>query len=291
MPNARTKLFGVIGDPVGHSLSPVLHNYFLKKYKLNAFYFAFRVVPANLAACVQGAWAMGLAGLNVTLPHKEKVVELVKFRSPEVNLLGVANTLSMREEGVAAFVTDPAGFMASVQPLQTHFSESRVVLFGAGGSARSVAYALSKMGARELTIVNRTYDRALQLSRFCTEQLGFRKVSILGMRDPALNDHILGAQALVNATSIGMAPYVDYTPLQDFSAVSQNHFVYDLVYNPVWTVFLREAKKNGAKVQNGLDMLIYQGLESLQIWMNETYTIARNELNALRIQLSTELQS
>jgi len=142
-----------------------------------------------------------------------------------------------------------------------------------------------------LTIVNRTYDRALQLSRFCTEQLGFRKVSVLGMRDPGLNDHILGAQALVNATSIGMSPYVDYTPLYDFSAVSQNHFVYDLVYNPVWTVFLREAKKKGAKVQNGLDMLIYQGLESLQIWMNETYSIARNELNALRIQLSTELQT
>lgn len=290
MPNSRTKLFGVIGDPVGHSLSPALQNFFLKKFKINAVYLAFRVTPANIAACVQGAWAMNMAGLNVTIPHKEKVAQLATFKSPEVNLLGVANTLSLREEGVSAFVTDPPGFIESLAADRERFKGSRAILFGAGGSARSVTYALSKLGISELTIVNRTWDRAVQLTQFCKTHLGFSRVSNSALDDPTLQDRIQAAEILVNATSIGMAPYADYSPLHDFSAVSKKQYVYDLVYNPAWTLFLREAEKKGAQIKNGLDMLIYQGLASLRIWMNEKYTLDRNALNELRIYLTTELQ-
>lgn len=291
MANSRTKLFGVIGDPVGHSLSPALHNFFLKKFKINAVYLAFRVLPANIAACVQGAWAMSLAGLNVTIPHKEKAAQLAAFKSPEVNLLGVANTLYIREEGVSAFVTDPPGFIESLATEKERFKGSRAILFGAGGSARSVTYAMSKLGIAELTIVNRTWDRALQLTQFCKTNLGFLQVSNIGPEDPTLNDRIQQADILVNTTSIGMAPYTDYSPLNDFSAVAKKHYVYDLIYNPAWTLFLREAEKKGAQVKNGLDMLIYQGLASLRIWMNEKYTLDRNALSELRIHLTTELPS
>jgi shikimate dehydrogenase len=284
-------LFGVIGEPVGHSLSPVLHNYFLKKFKINAVYLAFRVLPANLSACVQGAWAMGIAGLNVTLPHKEKVAQLAPFKSPEVNLLGVANTLFMREEGAAAFVTDPPGFTESLGNDKSRFEGNGAVLFGAGGSARSVTYALSQLGITDLTIVNRTYDRALLLTQFCKANLGFKKVINIGLEDPTLNDRIDQSHVLINSTSIGMAPYIDYSPLTSFAAVSKKHLVYDLIYNPSWTLFLREAEKRGAQVKNGLDMLIYQGLFSLRIWMNEKYSLDRNEMNDIRIYLTTELQT
>jgi shikimate dehydrogenase len=289
--NSRTKLFGVIGDPVGHSLSPVLQNYFLKKFKINAVYLAFRVLPANLQSCVQGAWAMGFAGLNVTLPHKSDAAQLASFKSPEVNLLGVANTLVMREEGVAAFITDPYGFTESLGNEKNRFEGNQAILFGAGGSARSITFALSRLRVRQITIVNRTSERAIQLEQFCKEQLAFQNVTHIGFDDPALDDRIDEATILVNSTSIGMAPHTDQSPLPSFKAISKKHFVYDLVYNPSWTRFLHESEKRGATVKNGMDMLIFQGLESLRIWMNEQYALERNILNDLRIQLTTELQA
>jgi len=289
LPNSRTKLFGVIGDPVGHSLSPTLQNYFLKKFKINAVYLAFRVLPANLQACVSGAWAMGFAGLNVTLPHKEKVASLATYKSPAVNLLGVANTLCFRDDGVTAFVTDPAGFLESLADEKSRFVGSRAVLFGAGGAARSVAYSLSQLGVYELVIANRSQERAVQLIRFCETNLSFKMVQAIGLDDPSLNDHIDQSLFLVNATSMGMAPYTDESPLKNFAAISHKHLVYDLIYNPIWTFFLSEVQKRGAQVKNGLDMLIYQGLESLRIWMNERYELDKNGINDLRIHLLTEL--
>jgi len=289
--NARTKLFGVIGDPIGHSLSPILQNFFLKKFKINAVYLAFRVAPPHVSSCLQGAWAMGFAGLNVTLPHKGEAAQLAAFKSPEVSLLGVANTLVMREAGVAAFITDPYGFTESLGTDKSRFEGCQAILFGAGGSARSITFALAHMRVRQLTIVNRTYERAVQLVQFCREQLGFQNVVNIGYEDPTLDERIDQAALLVNSTSIGMAPHTDQSPLPSFKAVSKKHFVYDLVYNPAWTRFLHESEKRGATVKNGLDMLIFQGLESLRIWMNEHYTLERNTLNDLRIQLTTELQT
>lgn len=289
MIDTQTKLFGVIGDPIEHSLSPLMQNWMIRLFGRNAVYTAFHVRQDELASAMQGMKALKIAGFNVTIPHKEAVVRYATEKSHEVALLNAANTLKHQDNAISAHVTDPAGFIESLSSLQKMFDGASVVLLGAGGSARSIAYALSVLKVNQLTIVNRTAERAAKLSHMARSRFGIPVVRTLTPDDARLNDAIEASTILINATSVGMYPHVDASPLPDHSAINSAHFVYDLIYNPAKTFLLRQAEKRGAGIQNGLDMLIFQGLESLRFWFDEQFVLDSASLTELRTILNKAL--
>ncbi len=290
MPDSRTKVFGIIGDPILHSLSPVMHTYFMQEFKINGVYCAFRVAASDLEACLRGAQAMNFIGLNVTLPHKGAVAQLAHFTSPEVTLLQVANTLSFKSDGIHAFTTDHYGFLASLGEQRSRFAGAHVLMFGAGGSARSVAFALSQLEIASLVIANRDEAKAIELAQFCRQRLAMSEATAIALNHPNIDYFIDRSTILINTTSLGMYPLSNESPITSYAAIGSRHFVYDLIYNPLMTRFMYEAEKRGAKVKNGLEMLIYQGLASLNIWLYENYHLSTEAINKLKSLLYRELK-
>jgi len=290
MTDSRTRLFGLIGNSVTHSLSPAMHSYFTKKFKINGVYCAFQVEEGNLAASLTGARALGFAGLNVTTPHKESVVGIANFHSPDVSLLRVANTLSFRQDGVYAYVTDHLGFLQSLAEEVDRFKGAQVLMFGAGGSARSIAFALSQLNIAGLTIVNRDQARAAALVQLCRQKFSLTQTQALPLNLPQIDHYVELASILINTTSIGMFPMLQESPLQRFDGINKRHYVFDVIYNPIQTRLLFEADKRGATVKNGMEMLIFQGLASLNIWLHGDYRLDRSDLQELKNLLYRELE-
>ncbi len=286
--SARTKLFAVIGDPVAHSLSPVMQNWFIRQFGLDAVYTAFHVRNSDLRACVDGLRAMGIGGLNVTVPHKEAVLPFIDHASKAVELLGAANTLKNDDGRIRAFVTDPYGFEQSLVE-KSRFKDAGVLMFGAGGAAKSVAYALARLGVKKLIIHDLVEDKTRELVKLCRERFGLADVSSLADVSVNLNDVIAETPILINATAVGMHPLHEKSVIEDFAPVSEKHFCFDLVYNPAKTRFLRLAERAGAAVQNGLDMLIFQGLQSLRIWTDEELQLTPGQLKHVRMIMNEQL--
>ncbi len=289
MIKTTTKLFGVIGDPVAHSLSPLMQNWFFQRFGIDAVYLAFHVHPDRLGACVEGMRALNITGLNVTVPHKEAVLAFVDERSPDVALIGAANTLKNDGSKISADVTDPYGFIESLGPARDRFPGAAVLLFGAGGAGKSIAYALAKLGVQRLTIVESIEEKAESLAALARESFHLPTVETLNIKNPGMNEAIHQSTIVINATPQGMHPNTSSSVVEDFSAFSRSHLVYDLVYNPVTTRFLAEAKAKGATILGGLDMLIFQGLQSLRIWMEEDFELEEKSLRQVRKLLMTEL--
>jgi shikimate dehydrogenase len=208
-----------------------------------------------------------------------------------VNLLGACNTLKNVNGKITASVTDSYGFIESLGGRRTIFNGAGVVLLGAGGGARSVVYALSRLGVQKLFISDVVFERSLNLSQMAMHDLKLADVTALSNQDPALNDAVAESTILINASPVGMHPDVHSLPFANLSVLTEKHFVYDLVYNPGMTKLLQEAQARGAAVQNGLDMLIFQGLQSLRIWHNEGFQLQEAALNELAHLMKAELES
>ena len=289
MIDSLTKLYGVIGNPVKHSLSPLLQNRMLAEFHINAGYLAFEVAPEDISGVISGMKSLGISGLNVTVPHKEKIVQYADEKSAEVGLLGVANTLKNENGVISAFVTDPAGFLESLADRKKMFENAQVLLLGSGGSARSVAYSLGQLGIRQLVIANRTPDRAQQVAQAAVEVFHVPDAVAIPYSTQHVNKAISASQVIINATSLGLYPRISESPVADFSCFHSGQLVYDLIYNPPKTRLLEEAERRGAQIQNGLDMLIFQGLASLRIWEDEHFQLGE-KLADMRRLLSAALQ-
>ncbi len=286
MINSKTKLYGVIGHPIAHSLSPVLHNWMLQRFDFNAVYVAFNVEPQFLRNAFNGMKAFGIAGLNVTLPHKGSVVDYISVLSPEIKHLRVANTIKYTESGLYGYVTDPYGFIESLGPRKERFQNTRVLILGAGGSAQSILYALKELGCSKIMIYNRTIEKALQLASKASGKLAIDSITVL--QNEQLKDAATEAEIIVNTTSVGMHPDPG-NPLPFEGILKPDHFVYDLIYNPLQTPLLQMAEKAGAAWQNGLGMLIFQGLRSLQIWTDTDVQLNSKDLEQLTDHLIREM--
>ncbi|MDZ7370471.1 MAG: shikimate dehydrogenase [candidate division KSB1 bacterium] len=290
MTDARTTLFGVIGDPIAHSLSPVMQSYFIKEFGLNAVYVAFHVKVDRLTDAVAGMRALGIAGLNVTVPHKEAVLAAVDRLSDEVRQLGAANTLKLENGTVSAHVTDPYGFIESLGEKKDRFNGARVLLLGAGGAARSVCWAAARLGVAEIILHDIDAAKSVALVERC-RAFGIPRATLLSDLQVPLGQVISETPIVINATPIGMHPYDNRSPIETFSAVDRGHFFYDLVYNPAQTLFLRSAAERGAETQNGLQMLIFQGLESMRIWTGLPLHLTAFQLQELTSLLTKKLES
>jgi shikimate dehydrogenase len=263
-------IFAVFGDPIEHSLSPVMHNAAYKALGMDCEYHKFRVTMDDLEAAIMGARAMGFGGLNLTIPLKEKALEIVE-PDPMALAIGAVNTIEFPGDaiagitsitgiaGIAGHNTDGIGAVKALAASGVDIPGSRVLILGAGGAARAVAYQLAKDGAR-VTIANRTLGKAQELAE------NVRSVGDAnGTGLEELSKLTADADIIINTTSVGMHPDTDRT-LVTANMMHTGQVIFDIVYSPLNTRLLLEAKKAGAVTIDGIRMLVLQGAESFRIW-------------------------
>ena len=273
--NGKTKICGIFGYPVEHSFSPAMHNAAFKNLSLNRAYVPFPVRPENLAYAVEAMRTLGLAGVNVTVPHKQAVTEFLDELSPAARLSGAVNTI-VNEGGVlTGHNTDGEGFIrALAESAGSEYIRGPVLIIGAGGAARAVAVALALSGTEEIIIANRTEARAAELSSLLEESTGCRVMAFKWEGQPAEGspEHREWAavldrvKLLVQTTSLGMRPAVDTYPSIPYQLVHSGQVAVDLVYNPPSTCFMNKCREAGAVVYNGTGMLLYQGAIAFELW-------------------------
>lgn len=263
--SGETRVFCVLGHPVGHSMSPAMHNAALAEMGVNGVYVAFDVHPDGLAEAVRGLQALGVGGVNCTIPHKEALLPLMDEVSEDAALIGAVNTLCLRDGKCIGENTDAPGFLSDLRAAGAEPAGKRALVLGAGGSARAVATALVRTGAR-VTVANRTLARAEELAAELNAKLRVDVVRASELRAEALKEATAEADIIVNTTSLGMSPNVDAMPDLPLDALREGVFVYDLIYNPVETRLLREARRRGARGTHGAGMLARQGALALEMW-------------------------
>ena len=256
----------LLAHPVGHSLSPAMHNAAFEALGVEAVYRALDVPPIELAARVRGLRRPETLGANVTIPHKEAALDLMDRLTPAARAIGAVNTVVPRRDELVGDNTDAGGFLRALAESGIAVRGARAVVLGAGGAARAIAYALATAGAETVRVHNRTHDRAQRLADALAEFGDVRAVpdAELGMVGRA-------ATLLVNATSVGMAggPAEDALPCGS-DALPEEGAVVDIVYRPALTPLLREAGQRGLVAQNGVPMLVHQGAAALEQWTGET---------------------
>lgn len=256
--NSMTKVYGVIGHPVKHSMSPAIHNFAFEYADINAVYLCFDVTPERLGEAVRGFKAIGLAGFNVTIPHKENIVNYLDKIDESARLIGAVNTVVNDNGRLRGYNTDGSGFINALKKRGLHVDEA--IVLGSGGASRAVCTALVLNGVRRINILNRTYDNAASLANHIKSLSASCEVCA----DTLDNIKKYRGQLLVNTTSVGMWPRVDECPVDTIPAGVQT--VYDIVYNPRETKLIKMAKEKGCGVIYGIEMLVGQAIESLRIW-------------------------
>ncbi len=265
MIDAKTKLVALIGNPVEHSLSPIMHNAVFKKFGMNYVYLAFKVDKEKLKDVVNCFKALEI-NFNVTIPHKIEIMKYLDDISKEAKLIQAVNVVKIDNGKAIGYNTDGIG---ALKALKIDVKDKNVLILGAGGAARAIAFQLA-LNRANVYISNRTFEKALKLSDEIRKKTGTKSFAI-PLDRKILREKIKEMDIVIQATSVGMYPNTNETLLyrEDFR---KDLIVMDIVYNPLETRFLKEAKKAGAKTIDGLGMLIYQGIESLKIWfeiMNE----------------------
>ncbi|NQS76182.1 MAG: shikimate dehydrogenase [Peptococcaceae bacterium] len=264
-----TKICGVFGCPVGHTLSPIMHNAAFTATGLRYVYVPFEVAPYTLPAAVEGIRALGMAGVNLTVPHKEAVLPLLDGISDEAAHIGAVNTIINREGYLYGENTDGKGYLKALREAGFVPAGRTVLFLGAGGSARAVAVQLALAGAGKLVFANRTEARAAQLAQFVTDRTG--TVTDLAPWPERPGDQVLAqvlaeADLVVQTTSLGMSPNVYETVPLPFANFRPGQVASDLVYNPPETLFLKKARLGGAVTVSGLGMLLHQGALAFELW-------------------------
>lgn len=268
-----TKLLGVMGDPVEHSLSPAMHNAAIAHLGVDYVYLPFPVKPAKLATAVAGLAAIGVKGFNLTIPHKQAIIPLLSEVSPLAQSVGAVNTVYWTEPGWVGINTDVAGFLAPLlsldQSLSRDWKHTKVVILGAGGAARAVVAGCRELGCTEIHVVGRNRDK---LAAFAASWLN-TPISVPITVHPweELSMVLPETGLFVNTTPIGMYPQVEQSPLSDadFTCLNSQTIVYDLIYTPSPTRFLQQAKAVGAIAIDGSEMLVQQGAAALKIWLDQ----------------------
>ncbi len=257
-------LAGVIGHPISHSKSPKLHNYWLSKYNINGFYIPFSVTTDKLQDSIKSLIALGFNGVNVTIPHKTNILSFADSVTDRAALIGAANTLYFSKNGkVHADNTDGYGFIQNIidEIPDYDFYDKTALIYGAGGSARAITSALISNGVKEVGITNRTRSKAQIIS----EDLG-AKVSVVDWRSAP--ETIGKVDLIINATSMGMIGQPEFS--QPISRAKKSAVVVDIVYNPLITELLKEARKLKLKTVGGIGMLINQAVPAFEHWFQKS---------------------
>ena len=268
--NHTTKIVGVMGHPIKHSFSPLMHNISFEMLNLNYIYLPFDVTVANLKTALKGMVALGIRGVNVTLPFKEKIGQYLSDISDEAGIVGSVNTV-VNENGVLhGHNTDVHGIIETIAPFKDEITGNTVTVIGAGGASRSVLYSLIKEFKPErINIVNRTSDKAESLKEYFVSKMLFENIHTFELVPPDLVGVFSDSKMIINSSSIGMTPNIDDSPTNIAESFNKDQVVFDVVYTPSKTKFLQLAEQQGAIALNGLKMFVEQGAKSFELWTEQ----------------------
>lgn len=264
---AKTKLLGVIGNPIEHSFSPKLHNYIVEQMNADYVYTAFKIEASDLKYVADAMRALGIKGINVTAPYKAQIMQYLDVISDDARLFNSVNTVVNRNGKLYGYTTDSEGFYASLVNEGIEICNKNVLVIGAGGVVTPTLIRLIRENPKSITVVNRTQSKVNILMEDIFNKTGYK---ISTNMDSSSYD------VVINTTSAGMSPKEDILPtdsiecIKNLDFISEKTAVVDMIYNPEKTLFLRECEKRGAKIANGLGMLIYQGIFAYELFTDTT---------------------
>jgi len=281
--DSATSLYAVIGHPVRHSLSPVMHNFLFQKYKINAVYLAFDISPNDLRIFFQAMRVLPVAGCNITLPHKTNAFKFLDKIDTSAQAVSAVNTVVNKNGKLVGYNTDIYGIEMTLKNLKVDIPTSTFLVLGAGGAARAVIYCLVRHKSPQIYLANRTYVRALNLKNLIARTFPHSVIKALPLDDSHLKKIISEVDCIINATSLGIKPD-DPSPLP-VEFIRRRHKIFDLTYNPDSSALIRFSRKKGCRAIDGLPMLVWQGLKAFNIWTN-----IQPDFNSVYRKLKTELK-
>ena len=263
--NGHTRTCGLIGNPVEHTMSPVIHNNLADMTGNNLVYVPFHVPEGYVGDAVKGAYALNLLGMNVTVPYKSDVIPFLKEIDPLAEQIGAVNTLVRTEGGYKGYNTDMPGLYRAMCSDGVNLVGEKVLILGAGGVARAVAMLMAKQEVAQIILLNRTVERAWKIAKEVNEIAGKDLVSVLALEAydtlPADETYLV-----IQATSVGMHPNIEDAVIEEEAFYKRVHTGYDLIFNPLETKFMKLVKNCGGEAFNGLKMLLYQGVIAYELW-------------------------
>lgn len=280
--SGKTRLCGIIGDPVEHSMSPVMHNAAFRELGLDYLYLPFRVESQQLAKAIEGVRALNIRGLNVTIPHKVAVLQFLDELDPLAASIGAVNTIVNDDGRLTGYNTDADGFLQALLERGIKPEGKRTVILGAGGASRAISFILAKNKAH-LVILNRRsgLEPAQELANRLST-LFSSEAKALALNRENLRDTLDEANLLVNTTSVGMSPNIDQS-LVATDLLNTKLIVFDIVYNPLKTRLLKEAETAGATIISGIDMLAWQGALAFEKWTGQKAPIELMRKEAIKL--------
>lgn len=264
--DGTTKVWGLIADPVEHSMSPLMQNFYAERTGVNGVYVPFKVEGDRVEEALRGAFALNIQGLNVTVPHKQRVMEHLDYIHEDARAIGAVNTLVRTEKGYGGYNTDGAGLKRAMDEAGISPEGRACILLGAGGAAKAAACVLAKGGARQIYILNRRTDRAGELAEAVNRMTGRETALALALDDYIRIPDIEEGYLAVQSTSVGMHPHDDEVILEDPAFYRKISEAVDVVYTPARTRFMKLVEEAGGRAINGLDMLLYQGIIAYELW-------------------------
>ncbi len=261
--NGKTRTCGLIGNPVEHTMSPVIHNTLAKELGINLVYVPF-LVEGELAVAVKGAYALNLLGMNVTVPYKSEVLNFLTDCDELAKKIGAVNTLVKVQGGYKGYNTDMTGLYRAMTSYGIAIEKQKIVILGAGGAARAVAFLCVYYGAEKVYILNRSIEKAKSIAlevngamdRACIVPMSLKEYSLLPEEK----------MLCIQATSVGLSPNDGEVVIEDKAFYQRIHTGYDLIYRPANTRFMQLVKEQGGQAYHGLKMLLYQGVEAFELW-------------------------
>lgn len=280
-----TKVCGLIGNPVAHSISPVIHNNLAKLCGIDLVYETFKVENDLVAAAVRGAYALNIQGLNVTVPHKQKVMEVLKDIDPLAEAIGAVNTLVRVDGGYKGYNTDILGLGRELEDAGIDIYGRDVIILGAGGASRAISFLCADKGAKNVYLFNRTVEKAELIAAAVNGHFKKDIVAPHNIKDYSAltgNDYIA-----IQTTSVGLHPNDDEAVIEAQDFYEKLAAGVDVIYNPVKTKFMRLVEAQGKPAYNGLKMLLYQGIASFELWNN--ITVSKEQIDIVYDRMKREL--
>ncbi len=280
-----TKVCGLIGNPVAHSISPVIHNNLAELCGIDLVYETFKVENDLVADAVKGAYALNIQGLNVTVPHKQKVMEVLKDIAPLAEAIGAVNTLVRVEGGYKGYNTDILGLERELEDAGIEISGRDVIILGAGGASRAIAFLCADKGAENVYLFNRTLEKAELIADAVNRHFKKDIVTPYNIKDYSAlagNEYIA-----IQTTSVGLHPNDDEAVIESADFYEKLAAGVDVIYNPVKTKFMKLVEAQGKPAYNGLKMLLYQGIASFELWNN--ITVSKEQVDIVYDRMKREL--
>jgi len=272
----NTKLIGLLGHPIKQSYSPFIHNVAFQFKNIDYIYLPFDVVTDELEIALKGAVTLGMNGLNVTIPHKVKIIDFLDDLSEESSMIGAVNTITIEQGSLKGYNTDVHGILETLSQFKDEINGEQVTIIGAGGGARASIFTLIRyFKPKEINIINRTLQRAETLQVYFYDKMRYDNIKSAELFPPDLVETFKSSKLIINASPIGMFPAIEDSPTNLEESFHKDQIVFDMVYNPTETKLISIAKNQGAKVFGGLTMLVHQAAKSFELWTGEEMPIEK----------------